>query len=70
MAVKAQVVRRLLRTKAASEYLGVSPWTLRRLVQEGKIPVVPLTEGSPWLIDVRDLDAYIDACKRSLYDLC
>jgi excisionase family DNA binding protein len=60
--------RRLLRLKPASEYLSISPATLRTLCQRGEIPVIRITEGNhvPWLIDVRDLDGWIERAKRSL----
>jgi excisionase family DNA binding protein len=56
--------RRLLRTKEAAEYLGLSPWKLRRLIQSGQLPVVQDADGSPFLLDLRDLDGYIDRNKR------
>ena len=56
--------RRLLRTKEAAEYLGLSPWKLRKLIQDGQLPVVQDTDGSPFLLDLRDLDGYIDRNKR------
>jgi excisionase family DNA binding protein len=54
---------RLLRLKPAAEYLSVSAWTLRRLVQEGQIPVVKTHENAPWLVDVKDLDAWVERAK-------
>ena len=57
--------RRLLRIKAASEYLSLSPWKLRQLIQDGKLPVVQDTDGSPFLLDVRDLDGYVERSKRT-----
>jgi excisionase family DNA binding protein len=59
------VRRRLLRTKQAAEYLSCSPWTLRRLTQEGRIPVVQATPESPFTFDVHDLDRFIEQHKRS-----
>lgn len=56
--------RRLLRTKEAAEYLGLSPWKLRRLIQCGQLPVVQDADGSPFLLDLRDLDGYIERNKR------
>jgi Helix-turn-helix domain len=52
--------RRLLRLRPASEYLSVSPATVRTLCQRGEIPIIRLTESghAPWLIDVRDLETY------------
>jgi hypothetical protein len=51
--------RRLLCTKQAAEYLSMSEWKLRRLIQDAIIP---------FLLDVRDLDAYIDGNKHHLGD--
>lgn len=56
--------RRLLRTKEAAEYLGISPWKLRRLIQSGQLPVVQDGDDSPFLLDMRDLDSYIERNKR------
>lgn len=56
--------RRLLRIKAAAEYLSLSPWKLRRLIQNGLLPVVQDSDGSPFLLDIRDLDGYVDRNKR------
>lgn len=58
--------RRLLRIKAASEYLSLSPWKLRQLIQSGKLPVVQDIEGSPFLLDVRDLDGWLERSKRTI----
>lgn len=56
--------RRLLRLKAAAEYLSLSPWKVRSLIQAGRLPVVQDSEGSPFLLDVRDLDVYVERNKR------
>jgi hypothetical protein len=59
--------RRLLRLKDAAQYLALAPQSLRRLVQAGELPVITLAEGhAPWLLDVRDLDGWIERTKRSL----
>ena len=60
--------RRLLRLKPASEYLSISPAKLRAIVQQENLPVIGLAENghAPWLLDVRDLDAWVDRTKRSL----
>ncbi len=55
---------RLLRLKSACEYLSLSPWKLRRLIQEGRLPVVQDCEGGPFLLDVRDLDGFVERNKR------
>jgi excisionase family DNA binding protein len=57
--------RRLLRTKQAAEYLNLSPWKLRQLIAYGQLPVVQAEEGSPFLLDIRDLDGYIERNKRT-----
>jgi len=56
---------RLLRLKAAAQYLSLSPWKLRRLIQDGLIPVVQDCDGSPFLLDIRDLDRYVERNKRT-----
>ena len=60
--------RRLLRLRPASEYLSVSPAKLREIVQREGLPVIRLAEGghAPWLLDVRDLDAWIERVKTRL----
>ena len=55
---------RLFRLKMAAEYLSLSPWKLRRLIQEGRLPVVQDCEGGPFLLDVRDLDGFVERNKR------
>jgi excisionase family DNA binding protein len=57
--------RRLVRLTVAAEYLSLSPWKMRRLIQEGRLPVVQDCEGSPFMLDLRDLDVYVDRNKRS-----
>ncbi len=62
---KTGLTRRLMRTREAAIYLGSSMWKIRRLVQDGRLPYVSDSEGSRWLFDVKDLDAYIDTNKHS-----
>ena len=50
---KPALPRRLLRVREAAQYLSVSPWKLRRLVQDGLLPIVQA-----------DLDAFIERNKR------
>jgi hypothetical protein len=54
--------------RPASEYLSVSPAKLREIVQREGLPVIQLAENghAPWLLDIRDLDAWVDRTKRSL----
>lgn len=49
---------RLIRTREAALYLGVSEKQLRRLVRLGEVPVIQ--RGNVWLFDVRQLDLYVD----------
>ena len=58
--------RRLLKLKAAAEYLSMSPWKLRRLIWAGKLPVVRDQEGTPFLLDVADLDRYVERNKHTI----
>jgi excisionase family DNA binding protein len=60
--------RRLIRTKEAAAYLSISDWKLRRLIQEGIVPVVQDHDGGPFLLDLRDLDSYIDSHKHLIPD--
>ncbi len=57
--------RRLFRLKMAAEYLSLSPWKVRRLIQAGRLPVVQDCEGGPFLLDVRDLDGFVERNKRT-----
>ena len=63
--MKAPVNRRLLRTREAAMYLGLSAWQLRHLTQDGVIPVVQLGDRSPFLFDLKDLDRFIEQHKKA-----
>jgi excisionase family DNA binding protein len=55
----------LVKTKQAAEYLAISAWKLRNLVQQGLIPYIEDGGGtSPWRFDIRDLDAYVERSRR------
>jgi excisionase family DNA binding protein len=60
--------RRLLRLGEAAEYLHVSPGTLRGIIQRGELRIVKLGENghSPWLLDVRDLDEWVNRTKTTV----
>lgn len=62
-AKRVQPARRMLKLKVAAEYLGISTWTLRRILRSGQIPYVQRGEGNI-LLDLRDLDADIEKNKR------
>ena len=66
MRAKTRISKRLLRTKNAAEYLGMSPGKLRRLTQCGELPIIRHDEHAPWLYDLRDLDEHIDKSKQRL----
>ena len=55
-----QSKRRLLRTRAAAEYLGKSVWSIRQLVQSGELPIVRGCDECNWHFDICDLDRYIN----------
>ncbi len=67
LAVEANAPRRLLGIQAASEYLGVSRFTLFDLVNAGRLKKVELDLGHRsvrrWLVDRTDLDRLIEASK-------
>jgi excisionase family DNA binding protein len=58
--------RRLLRSAEAADYLSVSVWTLRRLIQSGELPVIQRGEAGKFLVDIRDLDGFIERNKRTV----
>jgi excisionase family DNA binding protein len=62
---KPAFTKRLLRVREAAEYLSISPWKLRRLVQDGLLPIVQDRDGGAWRVDVRDLDSFIERNKRT-----
>lgn len=66
-AKRVPIAPRLVKTKQAAEYLAISQWKLRNLVQQGAIPYIEDGGGtSPWRFDIRDLDAYVDRSRRIL----
>jgi excisionase family DNA binding protein len=58
------LTRRLLKVKDAATYLALSPWKVRKLIEEGELPYLQDSAGGPFLIDVRDLDGYIERNKK------
>jgi excisionase family DNA binding protein len=56
---------RLLTIKQAAEYLGVSISSVRRMIQKGEVPVVRYGPNGPNLIDIRDLDKWIERRKQA-----
>lgn len=66
MALQQPNPKRLLRLKPAAAYLAISPAALRAIVQRGELPVVRLNDHAPWLLDLRDLDSFVDRRKEKL----
>jgi excisionase family DNA binding protein len=64
--MKATITPRLLRTREAAEYLAMSPWQLRNLAHDGKVPFVAEEGSSVWRFDRVDLDRYVESVKTSL----
>ena len=72
------VCPRLVNMKGGARYLGVSEWTARDWALQGLFPVVNLPPRRPregdrpkrtfrrLLVDVRDLDTFIETRKRRL----
>jgi len=57
---------RLLKLKDAAKYLATSPGSLRRIIQDGLIPVIKADATQPWRVDRLDLDRYIEREKQVL----
>ena len=55
--------RRLVRVREDAEYLGSSPWKVRQLIADRRIPFVQDGDGPFW-VDIRDLDSFIERNKR------
>jgi excisionase family DNA binding protein len=55
------VPARFLATRAAAEYLGVSVWTLRSYVHDGRLDYIP---GGKWRFDREDLDIFLVSSKE------
>ena len=62
----AGIGKRLLSVPEAAEYLGRTPWAVRGLIDNGKLPVVRLDRRVQ--IDRLDLDRLIERCKASIAD--
>lgn len=58
--------RLLLRCKDAARYLSVGTKRIRQLIRDGELPAVRMdgAQNSPILIDVRDLDRWVDQHKN------
>jgi excisionase family DNA binding protein len=56
-----KTLKRLYSLPEAAEYLGRSPWSVRRLIWSGELPQV--RAGRRVHVDIRDMDAFIDKNK-------
>jgi excisionase family DNA binding protein len=57
------IAPRLLRLRDAAEYLSMGTKALRQLIHSRKLPYVQLDKNSPFLVDRRDLDKFIERHK-------
>ena len=66
-AISTRIPKRLFTIREASTYLGKGVFGVRQMIWQGILPVVRDTNGhgnnKKMLIDVRDLDAWIDRNK-------
>jgi excisionase family DNA binding protein len=60
----AEIPPRLLDLADAARYLSMGDKALRALIQRGELPYVQSIAGrSPYLLDVRDLDKWVERSK-------
>jgi len=60
-----EISPRLLDVDDAGRYLAMSDKGVRELIMQGEIPFIQKVPGrSPYLLDVRDLDLWIEKHKR------
>ncbi len=61
----AEISPRLLDLADAARYLSMGDKSLRKLIQKGELPFVQTIAGrSPYLLDIRDLDRWIEKSKQ------
>jgi excisionase family DNA binding protein len=58
--------KRLYTIPQAAEYLGRSSWAVRAMIWAGKLPAV--RDGKRVLVDVQDMDRWIEVNKIQLND--
>lgn len=59
-----RVQPRLLKTRDAAVYLGISKDTLTDMARSHELAYIEHKPGGPWLFDIRDLDKWIEQHKR------
>jgi len=57
--------KRMYSIKEAAIYLGLSEYTVRTLIWSGALPFMKIEGGRKQLLDISDLDAYINQHKSS-----
>ena len=57
---------RLMKLKDAARYMSMSPGKLRVLVQAGELAVIRGDGNAPWLLDIRQLDKWIERNNTTL----
>lgn len=66
----AEISPRLLDLADAARYLSMGDKALRALIQRGGLPYVQTIAGrSPYLLDIRDLDQWIEKSKSHLHSV-
>jgi hypothetical protein len=61
----ASITPRLLRIVDAAHYLSVTNWFMENLLREKVVP--SFIQGKRKVVDIRDLDAYVDRLKSGAY---
>jgi excisionase family DNA binding protein len=62
----AEIAPRLLDIDDSARYLAMSDKAVRELITNGELPYIQKVPGrSPYLIDIRDLDRWIERSKTS-----
>jgi len=64
-AIIPSITPRLLRVPQAAQYLGATNWCVEELVRNDKLPFIVV--GKYRVIDVQDLDEWIDAEKQAQF---
>jgi excisionase family DNA binding protein len=59
------VPKRLLTIKEAAQYLSLSVYSVREMIWRGVFPYIKREGGRKYLLDIRDLDEFIDSQKAS-----
>ena len=55
---------KVMRTREAAKYIGVSPWKLRNLTHEGRVAYISDGDATSALrFLVADLDGYLNRCR-------